>query len=178
MVGDWKFTEHPLSGPDNFYTVRVSAFTLDTITPVILSPMPGSEVPQDFIVKWNPTVSTSSRGLSVHPGTGLKNLSPEFGVDGFFSVGLHTQLLQPPPADLSLSVSIQTFRPDPSIPSRSPSLNGQTITAKLNVDYHSLEATYQVVPEPATLIFLLGAVPLLMVRHRKSAGTDNSPALC
>jgi hypothetical protein len=164
LFGDWIVVEHPTSGADRTYTVRIAPFSLSSVfsvTPIITSPTPGSTIPEDFIVKWDPQGQTSSRGISYDAGTGLSVEQPQFGVDGTFSAGFHTHLLQDPPAPFTVTTYVQSFLPNPSVVSRSSSLNGQSITTSFAFDAHSLAATYQVVPEPCAMT--LSAIATLFI---------------
>jgi hypothetical protein len=154
LFGDWVATEHPTSGADRTYTMRIAPYALGDVlsnTPFITSPVPGSTVPPDFVVKWDPNNPTSSRVIA-YGGPGLSIPAPQFGVDGFFSAGFHAQLLQPPPALFLLLAGVKTTQSAPSIVDRSSSLNGQLITTSLAFTAYSLGATYQVVPEPSGLV--------------------------
>jgi hypothetical protein len=160
LFGDWVATEHPTSGSDRTYTMHIAPYTLGDVlsnTPFITSPTPGSTVPTDFVVKWDPNNPTSSRGVA-YGGPGLSVSPPQFGVDGVFSVGFHTQLLQPPPVSFPLLVSVQSFQSNPPVINRSPSLNGQPITTSLAFNAYSLRTTYQVVPEPGTFVLTSAAL--------------------
>jgi hypothetical protein len=154
LFGDWVATEQPTSGSARTYTVRITPYTLNDVlsnTPFITSPITGSTVPADFVVKWDPNNPTSSRGIA-YGGPGLSISPPQFGVDGVFSVGFHTQLLQPPPVPFPFLAFVQSVRPNPSVVNRSSSLNGQSIVTSLAFNAYSQRATYQVVPEPRCLV--------------------------
>lgn len=176
LFGDWTAVEHPTSGADRTYTIRVAPFAASgalTIAPVITSPPSGATVPPDFVVKWTPNIQTTSRGISFDaPGVTVGFHDREFGVDGFFSVGLHTQLLAAPPVPFTVRAAFQVQLRDPTIPSRSPSLNGETINTILDFSSMSLPATYQVVPEPfAITLSVAGGAILLLARRRRSCAS-------
>jgi hypothetical protein len=155
LFGGWTATEYPTSGPENSYTITIAPFTINSFTeaPVILSPQPGSTVPSSFVVEWGFPMGSSppSRALS-YSFENLELLNTTIGVDGVYSVGIESKILQPGPASLSLRVGTQSFRPNPPIISRSSSLDRASITTLLYLNTYSLMATYHVVPEPSALV--------------------------
>jgi hypothetical protein len=135
LFGDWLATEHPTSGPDNTYTVRVASFTLADVfseSPVISTPTPGSTVGHDFVVKVGyPSGATPDSGVRYSFDPGLIVQSPQEGVDGPNSFGFHTQLTVPGPVDIYVRALEQTLRPTPQILNRSPGVVGQVISTNL-----------------------------------------------
>jgi hypothetical protein len=173
LFGDWLATENPTSGPDNTYNIRVAPFTLADVfseSAVISSPMPGSTVGLDFVVKWGfPSGATpSSSAISFNYGPPLDDVAPvQHGVDGMYSAGFHTQLSGPGPADIRILTGV-TVRPDPQVLNRSPGVVGQLISTNSWFNAYSLEATYHVIPEPSSVsALILGLACLIHTPRRR-----------
>ena len=181
LFGDWTATEHPTTGSDRSYVVRIAPFTLADVfsqTPVITSPVPGSTIPPDFVLKWLPNGSTNSRGLSYGTQPVSVLLRPSLELMARFRPAFILQLLEPPPVPFSLSASVQSFRPNPIVVSGSPSLNGQSIIRSLAFNSYSLRATYQIVPEPtATVLISIDAFGVCLSCSRRVSGPRALPML-
>jgi hypothetical protein len=172
VFGDWTVTEIPTSGPNNTYIVRIAPFTLadvNSATPVVTSPIPGSTVPTDFIVKWEPYAATSSKGVEAG-APGVRILDYELGADGPFSIGFETELLQPAPVRFPFVAFVQTPRPNPVIRNRSPALIGTSISSFFAFNSRSLLAEYFVVPEPSALG--VTAIATIAIGRRRTRNRD------
>jgi hypothetical protein len=173
LFGNWTGNVHPSTGPDGSYKVRVSTFTLSDVfteTPFITSPVPGSTVPNDFVVKWSfPSGATSGTLYTEFSNSNLTNSSlPQFGVDGTYSVAFHTQIIQPVPASMSLEIGTQTYLTSPTVSNRTGYVSATHFDTFLSFNSRSLAATFNVVPEPSGAVLSVGIFALLASRrHRK-----------
>jgi hypothetical protein len=153
VLGDWRAIHDASSGQDKSYVVRVNPFSLDDVffeTPTIASPLPGSNVPKDFVLKWaypSGAMRTSLR-LETVDEQNVEIRRAEFA--GPNSVAFQTARLQPGPGSLTLHAGASSSWPSPPIVSRSATLQGAVITTQLSFAAMSLPATFHFVPEPST----------------------------
>ena len=131
-------------------------------TPVITSPVPGSEVPEEFTINWQ----GEDRGfVDVHERTNLISRG-SFHPAECCSTTLRNELLNPGKGSLELDVYTRTFLPTPQIVSQFP-LGTESFTLDAIVRSRTAHVTYTVVPEPcAALLIAMTAFAVLIIRQR------------
>jgi hypothetical protein len=146
--------EVPAIGPDHV------AFK----TPVIISPVPGSEVPQEFTINWQ----GEDRGfVEVHKHTNLIWRGGSHPAE-CCSETLRYELLNPGQGSLELDVYTRTFLPTPQIVNQFP-LGTDTFTLQAIVRSRTARFTYTVVPEPCgALLIATAGLAILRMRQREN----------
>jgi hypothetical protein len=133
-------------------TFLVPALTQDNVafkTPIITSPTPGSEVPEEFTINW----LGEDRGFAeVLKRTNLA-FRRSFHPAECCSTTLTYELINPGKGLLEVDVYTRTFLPAPQILQQSP-FGIDTYTFEARVLSHAVRATYVVVPEPSTLLLV------------------------
>lgn len=169
LFGDWTATEPSLSGDGAWWKFHVDPFTLSIApeTPVITSPLSGSTVSPDFVVKWAfPGGTNPSQGTFVRSNLGLQTVSVTLGVDGLHSARVVEKLTRPGPIPMDINAIGFANLPDPPITDRSSSLVGQPIFTNLKFASYSETATYNVVPEPTSAALVAFAAMVFGCRDR------------
>jgi hypothetical protein len=172
LFGNWSDSIPGLNGS---FVFDVKPFTLADVaseTPVIVSPTPGSTVPENFVVKWafpGGETPSATRAIVLNPTDKLILESLALGVDGPYSEGVGSRLVGSGPVSLPVKVEVLSNLPNPEVIDRSPSLNGQHLYATLTFGALSATATYQVVvPEPTSAALVAFAAMIFgMQRSRK-----------
>jgi hypothetical protein len=172
LFGNWTASNFAVY-PNTSFVFDVEPFTFADVgleTPVIVSPAPGSTVPEHLVVKWDfPTgkSGSASNALPASSGLELDTLVP--GADGPNSVGLGYRLVAPGPSFLFVRVIATSNLPNPPIIFHSPGLDGLNLTASLSFSAVSATAEYQVVvPEPTSAALIAFAAMMLGCRYRRA----------
>jgi hypothetical protein len=169
--GDWTALAR-INGVDVIFSFRFEPFALNDVftdIPIITSPLPGSNVPPHFIVRWNYENGSmpSRRGASLMPSSNIEIFDSRFVPGAEYAFEISTRFKQPGPGTIAVHTNTATTLPTPAFISRPPSLDGHRFNFISNFRSQSAAATYRIIPEPKSCV--LASFVIAFAALRKSA---------